>query len=523
MHVEQHKQSAAATSAQTPKQALQTQRRAGICMHISALPGDNGIGELGAAAHAFVDTLADAGCSVWQFLPTGPTAYGDSPYQPLSAYAGNPMLIAMDELVALDLLPTDALAPLHALPQDHTDYGQLIPLKSALLDRAALAFADNREHPLQPAFARFIDEAQTPWLRDYALFRTLKTLHDERPWPQWPAAYRQRDAAALAQVERAHHTQIHAVRFAQFMFYRQWQALQTHAARSGVLLFGDMPIYIALDCADAWANHAMLRLDADGIPDAVAGVPPDYFSADGQLWGNPLYDWDYHRQTGFNWWIARMQHTLSMVDIVRIDHFRGFEAYWAVPFGAQTAREGAWEPGPADALFDAIRAALGELLIVAEDLGAITPAVDELRLRQRMPGMSVLQFMVNDPDFDADRISNDSVVYTGTHDNDTTLGWFRGGVGDVRTEAQIHNDQRLTLQQTGGDGSDVHWRLLQMALQCAACIAIVPMQDVLGLDSAARFNTPGNPGDNWRWRMPAGAFASEVREQLHAEIRSSGR
>ncbi|MEM8549005.1 MAG: 4-alpha-glucanotransferase, partial [Pseudomonadota bacterium] len=350
------------------------------------------------------------------------------------------------------------------------------------------------------------------------LFRTLKTQHGERPWTEWPTGLRQRDPEAIARAALAHDADLNVIRFIQFVFYRQWQRLHEHAQAAGILLFGDMPIYIALDCADAWANRQLLRLDADGVPDAVAGVPPDYFSEDGQLWGNPLYDWPYHEDTDYAWWVERMRHTLSMVDVVRIDHFRGFEAYWAVPSTAATARTGAWETGPNDALFNAMRAALGPLPVVAEDLGAITPAVDELRRRQFMPGMSVLQFLIGDPAFDAESIRHDSVAYTGTHDNDTTVGWFHGGPGDVRDPAQVAADQAVTLERTGSAPADIHWGLIRMALGSAACLAIVPVQDFLGLGAEARFNTPGVPADNWRWRLQPGALDQALAQQIRAAV-----
>ncbi len=502
---------------------ITSHRRAGTCMHFTSLPGPHGIGEIGRDARAFIDAMADAGLRVWQFLPTGPTAYGDSPYQPLSAYAGNPMLIELRELVELGLLDAASLEPLESLPRDTVDYGALIGPKTELLDRAAARFFAGGAPSLAAEYEAFVGAHDAEWLHDYAVFRTLKTLHDQRPWPEWDMPYRRRDPVALARIVREHCESIRAIKFAQFLFYRQWQAMRAHAASRGVLLFGDMPIYIALDCADAWASKSMLRIDDDGIPTHVAGVPPDYFSADGQLWGNPLYDWAHHAQDGYAWWIARMRHTMQMVDIVRIDHFRGFEAYWAVPFGEETARGGAWEPGPNDAVFDAMRDALGEIPIVAEDLGAITDAVDALRLRQRMPGMSVLQFMVGEPGFSAERIGIDTVCYTGTHDNDTTLGWFHGEGEDVRSPEQVARMQRATLAVAGGAADDVHWSLVELAFDTHACMAVVPMQDFLGLGSEARLNTPGKPGGNWRWRLREGQFGPSLRQRIASLAANTGR
>ncbi|MEM7450853.1 MAG: 4-alpha-glucanotransferase [Pseudomonadota bacterium] len=526
MHIEHPAAHAVATSGPlgaAEPHAITSHRRAGTCMHLTSLPGPHGIGEIGRDAHAFIDAMAEAGLSVWQFLPTGPTAYGDSPYQPLSAYAGNPMLIELRALVELGLLAEDDLRPMEGLPADTVDYGAAIGPKTALLNLAAKHFFGGAAPELRPEYEAFVGEYDAEWLHDYALFRTLKSLHDQRPWPEWDAPYRRREPAAMASVVQEHCEAIRAIKFAQFMFYRQWRALRAHAAKRGVLLFGDMPIYIALDCADAWAYKAMLRIDTDGVPTHVAGVPPDYFSEDGQLWGNPLYDWEHHAQQGYAWWIARLRHTMRMVDIVRIDHFRGFEAYWAVPFGADTARDGAWEPGPNDAVFDAMRDALGDIPIVAEDLGAITDAVDQLRLRQRMPGMSVLQFLVGEPGFDPSRIEVDSVCYTGTHDNDTTLGWFHGEGEDVRSREQVEHMQRATLNLAGGDAGSVHWSLADMAFESRACMAIVPMQDFLGLGSDARLNTPGKPGGNWRWRLQPGQFDAAMRDRIASLSQRTGR
>lgn len=493
-------------------------------MHLTSLPGPHGIGEIGRDARHLIDQLAEAGLSVWQFLPTGPTAYGDSPYQPLSVYAGNAMLIELRELVEMNLLLDTELAPLAELPSEHVEYGALIAQKSILLARAAERFFAAPRNELHDAFDAFVAANDEAWLNDYALYRTLKSMHDDRAWPDWPSAYRRRHPDALASIASQHAARISGYKFAQFLFFRQWRALQDHARGRGVQLFGDMPIYIALDCADAWSHPELLRIDRDGKPSAVAGVPPDYFSADGQLWGNPLYDWEYHQRTGYSWWVERIRHTLRMVDIVRIDHFRGFEAYWAVPNGAITARDGRWEQGPNDALFDAIRDALGELPIVAEDLGDITPAVHELRRRQQLPGMSVLQFMIGEHDFDAASIGVDAVCYTGTHDNDTTLGWFNGQAGsDTRSADEIRNIQQHTLAHAGGDPGDVHWSLIRVAFKSQACIAIVPMQDFLGLGSEARLNTPGKPANNWRWRLTRGAFDAALRKKIAALAKAAAR
>ncbi|NNC76829.1 MAG: 4-alpha-glucanotransferase, partial [Woeseiaceae bacterium] len=314
-------------------------------MHITSLPGHYGIGEIGQQAFSFVDTLNSLGLGVWQFLPLGPTAYGDSPYQPLSTFAGNEMLIDIDDLVQNGFLKTTEAAILQSLPADYVDYGNLIPAKSKLLKIAAGRFARQASSRLKREFDAFIDQNDVDWLHEYALFRILKTRHNERPWPQWDRQYVHHDDAALLRLEREAKAAINEIKVLQFLFHHQWQRLRRYANESGVRLFGDMPICIALDSADAWANREILRIDDNGQPDFVAGVPPDYFSEDGQLWGNPLYDWETHAQTGYRWWIERMRASSELADIVRIDHFRGFEAYWSVPANAATARDGSWEPG----------------------------------------------------------------------------------------------------------------------------------------------------------------------------------
>ena len=497
--------------------------RAGVCLHITSLPGRYGIGEIGQAARDFIDTLRTMNLGVWQFLPLGPTAYGDSPYQPLSTFAGNELLIDIEELVGTGLLEPGEVAPLENLPDGSVDYGRLIPLKSSLLETAAARFPERATPALREAFATFVDRHDANWLHDYALFRRLKRRHDERPWPTWAPQFRRRDAAALADFAASDAAGLEAIKVLQFLFREQWQALRRYAAGNGVLLFGDMPIYIALDSADAWARPQLLRIDADGLPDSVAGVPPDYFSEDGQLWGNPLYAWDHHAACGFRWWIERVRATLELVDIVRIDHFRGFEAYWAIPATAATAREGAWEAGPGGAIFEAMHRELGALPIVAENLGVITAEVEALRKTFRMPGMVVLQFTVADPAFRLDAIDVDSVCYTGTHDNDTTTGWFHGGPGDTRSSGEIAAAQAAALALTGGTPHGIHLDLLRLALSTRAKLVIAPMQDLLGLGSEARMNTPGTSANNWRWRLRAAQLTPDLCDNLALMVSESGR
>jgi len=476
-------------------------RRAGVGLHLSSLPGEHGIGDIADSARTFIDHMVDMNLSVWQFLPLGPTAYGDSPYQPLSAFAGNANLIGLDPLVQLGLLRSAELEPLVELPRDRVDYGRLVPLKRALLAVAAERFSQRADNGLVSEYEDFLHRSVELWLDDYALFRVLKTAHGERPWPEWDRACARREAAALQRVRAKYRDQIERSRITQFLFDRQWRALKAYATGHNVCLFGDMPIYVALDSADAWAHPEMLLIDRDGKPTHVAGVPPDYFSEDGQLWGNPLYDWSYHEQTGFRWWIERTRHAAQQTHIVRIDHFRGFEAYWSIPFGAETAKQGEWVPGPGDALFEALEQALGKLPIVAEDLGVITPEVDALRENHGIPGMVVLQFEVANPDFDPDSIDRNSVCYTGTHDNDTTLGWFGGNGDDTRTPEEIEHTRASALTRTGGTAETIHWDMIRLAFSSPSTMAIAPMQDFLGLGSAARLNRPGTTRANWRWRM----------------------
>lgn len=499
-------------------------RRAGVLMHLSSLPGEHGIGDIGESAHAFVDALADMDVAVWQFLPLGPTAYGDSPYQPLSAFAGNANLIGLHQLVELGLLHEPELAPLTALPQEYCDYGRLIPAKRALLKTAAGRLLSRSGSGLIAEFETFLHR-EASWLNDYALFRVLKTLHGERPWSEWDAPFVHREPAALQGILDRHRAAIDTVLVTQFLFDRQWRELKLYASDRGVRLFGDIPIYIALDSADAWANREMLLLDDDGTPSHVAGVPPDYFSDDGQLWGNPLYDWDYHNRTGYAWWIERMRHICRQCDLVRIDHFRGFESYWSVPFDETTAKNGEWIPGPGDALFKAMRKALGPLGIVAEDLGVITPEVDALRLGQGFPGMVVMQFEAGDPEFDMGSIDVNSVCYTGTHDNDTTVGWFNGTGSDTRTEEEIEATRELVLERTGGSPETIHNDMIRLAFGSRSALAVAPMQDFLGLGSEARLNTPGTTRDNWRWRLREGdidvQLAEGIAEMVHEASRAS--
>ena len=498
-------------------------RQAGVCLHIASLPGPYGIGEIGEAARNFVDTMCKMGLSVWQFLPTGPTAYGDSPYQPLSSFAGNENLISIGDLLAMGLLTDDEAHELTTLPDRYVDYGQLIPVKKRLLNLAAQRFSAGTDFELRSSYDDFLAANDEAWLHDYAIFRILKTRHGERPWPEWQPEYVHRDPAALAELEDREAGEIESIKVTQFLFHHQWQIFRNYSNGKGISLFGDMPIYIALDSSDAWANREILSVDEDGKPDHVAGVPPDYFSEDGQLWGNPLYDWEKHAADGYQWWIDRLRAAAELVDIVRIDHFRGFEAYWSVAADSETARVGHWVPGPGDGLFESIKASLGSLPIVAEDLGVITPEVEDLRDRYELPGMRVLQFDVTDEGFELEDVGENSVCYTGTHDNDTTIGWFLGSPDDIRSEEEIRLARKAVLAITGGSAETIHADLIQAAFSTAARLAIAPMQDYLGLGSEARINTPGTCGGNWRWRVLDSQLTPELCDNIANMVRASGR
>lgn len=497
-------------------------RSCGVLLHPTSLPGEHGIGELGAEARSWVDFLASAGQRLWQVMPLGPTGYGDSPYQCFSAFAGNPYLIAMAPLVEHGWLDHEDLAPLRELPNDRVDYGAVYRHKLSLLATAADAFlagqGDGRAElragqggaevgagegavprPQRPHghedYASFC-LAEADWLDDYALFMALKDDLGGSAWTGWPPPLRDRvepalgEAAARLQREAARH------KVWQYWFASQWEELKSYAAERAVKVIGDMPIFVALDSADVWANRRLFQLADDGQPTVVAGVPPDYFSATGQRWGNPLYRWDEMQRHGFAWWTRRMRAALDQVDIVRIDHFRGFAAYWEIPAAEPTAVKGRWVQAPGAQLFETLRSELGALLpVIAEDLGVITPDVEELRDRFGLPGMKVLQFAFaggpQDPYLPHNYVSN-CVVYTGTHDNDTTLGWYAGA-----PEAERDHVRRYLAR----DDDDIVWQLIRLAMASTADLAIVPLQDLLRLGSQARMNTPGSAAGNWSWRF----------------------
>jgi len=503
-------------------------RRSGILLHPTSLPGRYGIGELGPEAHRFADFLADAGQRLWQVLPLGPTGYGDSPYQCFSAFAGNPLLVSLEGVVADGWLSPLDFEDAPAFPRDSVDYDAVAAFKLPLLDRAFRRFEAEADAAEPEAFESF-RKTNASWLDDYALYMAVKEAHGGTEWTEWDRAIARRQPAALTRWRKEQAAAIRARSFGQYLFSVQWQRLKDHCRARDVAIMGDIPIFVARDSADVWAHPKLFQLEEDGRPSSVAGVPPDYFSATGQLWGNPVYDWDEMERTGYAWWIERFRATLRLVDLVRLDHFRGFEAYWDVPAGEETAVNGRWVKAPGAALFEALRAALGELPIVAENLGVITPEVEALRERFGFPGMAILQFAFGrDPEaaqFQPHNYPRNRVVYTGTHDNDTTMGWWTSsGQGDsTRTDDEVRDEHERALAYLDAEGREVHWAFIRAALASVADTAIVPLQDVLGLGSEARMNLPGRPSGNWRWRFTDGALTDEIRDRLRKLAELYGR
>ncbi len=471
------------------------ERSAGVLLHPTSLPGAQGVGVLDAQAVHFLDFLQAAGVQHWQVCPLGPTGYGDSPYQCFSAFAGNPYLIDLAPLVTSGLLREAELQPLRNLPPHQTDYGALYLLKWPLLARAHSRWAKLGKPALPYGDFAAFRARHADWLDAYCLFRALKDHFNGRLWLEWPEEVRDAHRAPGHPLARRLAAEREAHAFAQYLFFGQWAQLRAAAAKRGVQLIGDLPIFAALDSADAWARPELFELGPDLQPLAVAGVPPDYFSADGQLWGNPLYRWEAHAADGYKWWIARLRAAFDLADVVRIDHFRGFDTYWRIPVPAENARAGRWENGPGLELFRAFHHALPGARIIAEDLGELTDSVHALLRATGLPGMSVLQFAFGSDAANSYLPHNhtaNSIVYTGTHDNDTTAGWYRGT--DERTRDYVRRYLRVS-------GDDVAWDFVRSAYKSTARLAIVPLQDLLSLGSSARFNKPGSAQGNWQWRV----------------------
>jgi 4-alpha-glucanotransferase len=493
-------------------------RSSGILLHPTSLPGPFGIGDLGPEAYTFADFLINSGQSLWQVLPLGPTGYGDSPYACYSAFAGNTLLISPEQLLEDKLLAPEDLTVAASGSAERVDFQDVHKFKDSILRKAFARFTQNADSSLRPAFEDFCRQ-NLSWLDDYALFRTLKDAHGGVAWNEWDAAYVRRGPATLKSTTERFRDQIEAQKFFQFLFFRQWFALKAYCNARGIKFVGDIPIFVAHDSADVWTNPDQFKLEDDGNPIVVAGVPPDYFSATGQLWGNPLYNWDQMRADGFRWWIERVKSTLKVVDIARVDHFRGFAACWEIPGGDQTAEHGRWVEAPGKELFTAIRAALGELPIIAEDLGVITPDVVALRDGFGFPGMRILQFAFGGDTKNADLPHNyvpNVAAYTGTHDNDTTVGWFRSvpGQGSTRRAAQIERERTFCLNYLHTTGKEIHWDFIRGVLASVANTAVVPMQDLLGLATEARMNLPNSTEGNWSWRFKDGALTAVVAARL---------
>lgn len=476
-------------------------RCAGVLLHPTSLPGRFGVGDLGSAVDAFLDWMVDAGLSVWQVLPLHPPAVENCPYGARSCFAGDPAILSLDDLVELGLLRHEELRGYDAGEPDRIAHGEDWTFKEPLLREAWSRTGRSDFDGLRTELARY-REAEASWLDDWTLYRALDQVHPEAGWTRWEESLRRRDPGALAEARRVHSAEVGFQAFLQFLFDRQWRRVRELARERGIRILGDVPIYVDHRSAEVWARPDLFDLDDAGRPRAVAGVPPDYFSETGQRWGNPLYRWDRMAESGFRWWIDRLRGDLRLADLVRVDHFRGFAGYWSIPVDEETAVAGRWETGPGRALFDAVREELGELPIVAEDLGEITPDVEELRDALELPGMVVLHFGFSSPDSPhaPHHHRHRSVVYTGTHDNDTTVGWYAGLGEEERATVDRYLGRR------DGKAGPIHEDLIRAAWTSVADLSIAPVQDVLGLGSEARTNVPGRPEGNWRWRLREGAL-----------------
>ena len=488
----------------------ETRRRlSGILVHPTSFPSPYGIGDLGQGAHDFIDFLEASGQHLWQILPLGPTGFGDSPYQGFSAFAGQPLLISPDKLAELNLLTKEDLQDIPNWDPRRADYGAVIPYKTKLLKKAFKTFHHTPDKTLLEEFEHFCEE-EADWLDDYCLFMAGKDAHEGRCWLEWEDDLKTPTPAVCAKWRVKLAEEIRYYQFIQFMFQKQWMELRDYAHEHNIEIIGDTPIFVSLDSCDVWANRKLFQLDTKGYPTSVAGVPPDYFSATGQLWGNPLYDWDYHKETGYRWWIRRIRRQLTMVDHLRIDHFRGFEAYWSVPAGEETAVNGEWVKGPCEDLFLAIQKELGkDLPIIAEDLGVITPEVEQLRDMFGFPGMKVLQFGFGDMEDDTYiphfYTTPNCICYTGTHDNDTTMGWYA-------QQPEIIKDRIRRYGNT--DGNLVSLDFIRFCFGSIAQYAIFPIQDLLTLGSEARMNTPGVAAANWTFRYTADDLTQDRKNWL---------
>jgi 4-alpha-glucanotransferase len=499
---------------------MRFQRSSGVLLHPTSLPGPYGAGDLGREAIAFVEFLAEAGQKIWQVLPLNPTGYADSPYQCFSAFAGNPLLISLDRLAEQGWLSRDDLSAVPDLPKSSVDYGVVIKFRFTMLRRAAARFFATLTGSSKAEYEEFCAQ-QAAWLGDYALFMAAKDTHGGIAWTGWEPELAAREPGALARWSERLAAEIAAYKFWQFEFFRQWGAVRAACAQRGIRIMGDLPIYVAHDSADVWAAPQLFWLDERGDPVKVAGVPPDYFSATGQLWGNPIYRWERLRADGYRWWLARVRGVLQLFDMVRIDHFRGFEAYFEIPASERTAVNGTWIKGPGAELFEALEREFGELPIVAENLGNITPEVEAIRKRFDFPGMAILQFAFGTdpqgPSFRPHNYERNLVAYTGGHDNDTTLGWWTSGIADsTRSEEDLRRERAFAGSYLDLRGEEIQWAMIRALMASVADTVLIPMQDILGLGSPARMNLPGRMDGNWKWRYEREQLRPEMTSRLRA-------
>jgi len=498
-------------------------RSSGILLHPTSLPGPHGIGDFGPEAYRFVDFVKSCGMHLWQVLPLNPTGYGDSPFQCLSASAGNPLFISLDRLVQQGILQQNDLKAAPAFSGGQVEYESVIGFKFPVLEKAAARFLGAASTADRRRFEGFC-QANATWLDDFALFMAIKNSHGGASWAQWPTEQALLTSQVLTKLGNQLAREVEMIKYWQFEFFQQWHELRAYARARDIRIIGDIPIYVAHDSADVWANRELFCLDAAGNPLKIAGVPPDYFSATGQCWGNPIYNWDLLKKTGYKWWIERFRAALRLYDIARIDHFRGFEAYWEIPGTETTAVNGQWVKGPGADLFRTLQAEFNELPIIAENLGVITPEVEALRLLFGFPGMAILQFAFgNDPQapgFQPHNYVRELVVYTGTHDNDTVEGWWssRGTDDSTRAPEDVVKEHAYARSYLGATDEPMHQVLIRAVLGSVANTAVIPLQDMLGLGREARMNLPGTSRGNWRWRYEPGALTSELASRIRGLV-----
>lgn len=492
-------------------------RASGILVHPTSFPSLYPIGDLGQGAYNFIDFLEQSNQQLWQILPIGPTGFGDSPYQLLSSFAGQPLIISPDKLVEDEILSLEDINNIPSYNPNTIDYEQTIHYKFDILRKAYNNFMKNKEHPLQKKFKKFIKD-NANWLNDYSLFMSVKDYNEGKMWVEWDDTIKHPTKEDKAKWSTELAEEIGFYNFMQFIFFKQWNELKTYANGKNIKIIGDIPIFVAYDSADVWGNKNLFLLNSKGYPTEVAGVPPDYFSSTGQLWGNALYKWIEHKNDGYKWWISRIKHQLNLFDYIRIDHFRGFDSYWAIPYGSDNAVNGKWKKGPGKSFFNNIKKALGDNLpIIAEDLGFLSENVFKLRDTFKLPGMKILQFgfeSLNENDYLPHNISQNSVCYTGTHDNDTTLGWYNNLSEECKDKIRRYMNT---------DANDVCWDFIRTAFSSVSSMAIIPIQDIMSLDSSSRLNTPGTQSNNWQWRYTDNMLEPYITNKLQSITELYGR